>query len=157
MYGCNSPLKRCILILSLFQAVVIGTSDVDARLGPRQTSTTTATAVTCLDYASIANLSTIGLNATYRAAYLQAAPDGTQHSANLLNDAEAKLPPLTKNVALNEQCGNLTTIALTEAANNFTRGIVAQYRVSAGIRNQGVLGSVIIAFCVTLGAIMGLL
>ncbi|OIW22432.1 hypothetical protein CONLIGDRAFT_687597 [Coniochaeta ligniaria NRRL 30616] len=145
------PLQRCIIALSLFQIIVTAAVVSDASLTLRQAGAPTGTLVTCLDYGSIANLSTIGLNATYRAAYLQAAPDGTDHSVAILNNAEAKLPPLTKNEALNQQCGNLTTIALTEAANNFTRGIVAQYRISAGVRNQGGLGLVIVSCLVTLG------
>jgi hypothetical protein len=151
MFSSGLPLKWCIFVLSILFAVVTATASVDAALSLRQAGA--ATPVTCLDYSRIANLSTISLNSTYRAAYLQAAPDGTEHSASLLNDAQAKLPPLTKNAALNEQCGNLTTIALTEAASNFTRGIVAQYRISAGTRNQGLLGGVVLAFWVTLGVV----
>ncbi|KAH8901844.1 hypothetical protein BR93DRAFT_942007 [Coniochaeta sp. PMI_546] len=125
------PLQRCIIALAFLQIVVTAAVASDASLRIRQTGASTGTLVTCVDYATIANLSTIGLNSTYRAAYLEASPDGTEHSAALLNDAEAKLPPLTKNEALNQQCGNLTTIALAEAASNFTRGIVAQYRITA--------------------------
>lgn len=155
MYWSSLPLKQCLFALALVQTVAADTSDRASGLQFRQ-STATATPVTCLDYSSIANLSTIGHNATMRAAYLQAAPDGTDHSVAILNDAELKLPALTKNVELNDQCGNLTTIALEEAANNFTKGIVAQYRVpgSAGTRNQGVLGAVLVGFGVTVGTLL---
>lgn len=148
------PLRRCVIVLSLLHIVVAAAVNSDASLSLRQAGAPTGTLVTCLDYASIANLSTIGLNATYRAAYLKAAPDGTDHSVAILNDAEAKLPPLTKNEALNQQCGNLTTIALAEAASNFTRGIVAQYRINAGVRIQGGLGMVFASFVVVLGMIL---
>jgi hypothetical protein len=150
----SSLVQRCIIAISLFHALVAAASVPDASLRLRQASTDASTSVTCLDYGSIANLSTIGLNATYRAAYLKAAPDGTAHSATILNDAEAKLPPLTANGVLNQQCGNLTTIALTEAANNFTRGIVAQYRINAGVRNQGGIQMVLVASVVALGTIL---
>ncbi|KAB5531457.1 hypothetical protein GE09DRAFT_385759 [Coniochaeta sp. 2T2.1] len=147
------PLQRCILVLAVFQVAVhaasIGTTG--APLSSRQTGAVTGTLVTCLDYSSIANLSTISANSTYRAAYLQAAPDGTDHSVAILNDAQAKLPPLTKNEALNQQCGNLTTIAFSEAANNFTQGIVAQYRINGGARIQGGLGAIWAACLVASG------
>lgn len=151
MSWLSLPLRRLIFAVSLFQIVVNAASISDVFIKPRQAGTQTGTLVTCLDYSTIANLSTIGLNSTYRAAYLQASPDGTAHSASLLNDAEAKLPPLTKNEALNQQCGNLTTIALSGAAVNFTQGIVAQYRMNAGVRNQGGLGIVVVACLVALG------
>jgi len=148
------PLQRFIIALSLFQIAFTAAIAQDASLQLRQNSAPTGTLVTCLDYSTIANLSTIGLNSTYRAAYLKAAPDGTDHSVKLLNDAEAKLPPLTQNEALNQQCGNLTTIALEGAANNFTQGIVAQYKISAGVRNQGALGVATIASLLSVGMFM---
>ncbi|RKU46904.1 hypothetical protein DL546_001850 [Coniochaeta pulveracea] len=124
-------------------------------LHDRQTTTTPSLPVSCLEYSSIANLSTIGLNATLRAAYIQAAPDGTDHSVTILNGAEAKLPPLKVDVALNEQCGNLTSVALVEAGNNFTRGIVAQYRVSgAGVRGRERAGSVLAGCLVVVGMVL---
>lgn len=150
MSGYRLSLQRFIIALSLFQIVFAAAIVSDASLQLRQTAP-----VTCLDYGSIANLSTIGLNSTYRAAYLQAAPDGSEHTAALLNNAEAKLPPLTKDEALNQQCGNLTTIALEGAANNFTLGIVAQYRIkNASVRNQGGLGMAVVGCLVALGMVL---
>jgi hypothetical protein len=128
------------LLLSQTLALAIASNTNPTILSERQT--TPSLPVTCLEYSSIANLSTIGLNATLRAAYLQAAPDGTDKSVAILNGAEAKLPALKVDAALNEQCGNLTTVALVEAGNNFTQGIVAQYRVNAGVRGYEV-GSVL--------------
>jgi hypothetical protein len=155
MSGYRLPLQRFIVALSLFQIALAAAIVRDASLQLRQTGAPPAAPVTCLDYGSIANLSTIGLNSTYRAAYLQAAPDGSEHTAALLNNAEAKLPPLTKDEALNQQCGNLTTIALEGAANNFTLGIVAQYRIkNASVRNQGGLGMAVVGCLVALGMVL---
>jgi hypothetical protein len=148
-------LLRCIIAASLAQIAL--TADVTpphASLQLRQNGAPAGTLVTCLDYGSIANLSTIGRNSTYRAAYFKAAPDGTDHSAKLLDDAAAKLPPLTKNEALNLQCGNLTTVAREGAATNFTEGIVAQYRISAGVRSQGALGFAMLACLVATGMLV---
>ena len=150
----SSPLQQLLIALSLCQIVVNAASIADFSLRQRQASTQPGTMVTCLDYSTIANLSTIGLNATYRAAYLQAAPDGTAHSAAILDGAEDKIPPLTMNAELNQQCGNLTTVALVEAANNFTQGVVAQYRINAGMRNRGGLGLVMAACLVTVGMLV---
>lgn len=150
MLSVFSLLQRSLVLVCLFQVAV---SAASIRHGPirfRQASTQTTPSVTCLDYGNIANLSTIGLNSTYRAAYLKAAPDGTAHSASLLNNAQKALPPLTANEPLNQECGNLTTIALAEAANNFTQGVVGQYRISAATVNHGELG-MMVALVVMLG------
>lgn len=75
----------------------------------------------------IANLSVIGANSTYRAAFLESSPQGTLGNAALLNKAIADNTNLALDTALNQACGNSTAIAITEAANNFTRNIVAQF------------------------------
>ncbi|OAG10048.1 uncharacterized protein CC84DRAFT_1081627 [Paraphaeosphaeria sporulosa] len=100
-----------------------------AVLVERQTNPLPTTQVgdACLDYSITANMSTISANSSYRSAFMQKAPVGTIITSRMLNAAQAKLPALTANVALNQQCGNLTELALTEAANNFTKGIVAQF------------------------------
>lgn len=115
-----------------------------AGLVVRQTTTTTTTtqADPCRDYSMTANMSTIGTNITYRAAFLKKSPVGTIPNSRMLNAAMLKLPKLTADVQLNAQCGNLTTVAITEAANNFTKGIVAQFTTEGlpvGIRNGPVI------------------
>ena len=49
---------------------------------------------------------------------------GTFRAASILDNGIANLPTLTMDGQLNEQCGNLTTIALQAAATNFTQGTV---------------------------------
>lgn len=152
-YG--SPLQRLIIAFSLvqiaFTAAIVSGTPLQLRQSNDETS---SLPVSCLEYSSIANLSTIGLNSTYRAAFLEASPEGTDQSAGLLNDAEAKLPPLTANKQLNQQCGNLTTVALEGAATNFTHGIVAQFRINAGARNRDGLGLAVTCCLVTLGMVL---
>jgi len=69
--------------------------------------------------------------------------------ASMLNAAIAKLPALTTNATLNKACGNLTTVALTEAEKNFTKGVVAQF---TGIKPEGIKAgpevAIIVAFVV---------
>ena len=85
------------------------------------------TAPECLNYATIANLSVIGANSSYRAPFLQNSPQGTYTSAAILNNAIAQIPMLMMDVNLNNKCGNLTTVAKFFANDNFTKGIVAQF------------------------------
>ncbi|KAJ4351738.1 uncharacterized protein N0V89_007081 [Didymosphaeria variabile] len=119
-----------LVALSVFQ-VAMGASDKfpAAVLVQRQTNPLPTTQVgdPCLDYSVTANMSTISANSSYRAAFMQKAPVGTIITARMLNAAQAKLPALTADVALNQQCGNLTQLAVTEAANNFSNNIVAQF------------------------------
>ena len=111
--------------LNLHAATALATpQSPDSLLAARQAS---AVANQCAQYSTIANLSTIGANSTYRAAFLQASPDGTYASAAVLNSAMAQAPLLARNVDLNNACGNLTALAATAAATNFTQGIVAQF------------------------------
>ncbi|OCK81931.1 hypothetical protein K432DRAFT_350075 [Lepidopterella palustris CBS 459.81] len=122
----HSLLTNIILLLSLFHTAVIAAPKTYAAvLAVRQTSAPTDTQ--CLDYARTANLSTIGANSTYRSAFLQASRVGTIINGRMLDAAILKLPALTGNEALNQACGNLTTVAFTEAERNFTMGIVAQF------------------------------
>lgn len=104
----------------------------------------------CIDYSVTANMSTISANSSYRTAFMQKAPVGTIITARMLNAAQARLPALTADVALNQQCGNLTELALTEAANNFTKGIVAQFTTEGlpvGIKAGPELILIVIAIC----------
>ncbi|GKT44643.1 uncharacterized protein ColSpa_04824 [Colletotrichum spaethianum] len=94
----------------------------------RQTTPTTqSTIVSCGEYSRIANLSTVGANSTYRATFFVASPNGNQFNAEVLDTAIAKLPSLIMDRALNEACGNLTALAIQEAANNFTIRTVLQF------------------------------
>lgn len=145
-----------LLIVSVFQIAVIATENPDARntlrFATRQTTTTT---VSCLEYATVANLSTIGLNSTFRAAFLQASPFGTDKSAGILNGAEKELPSLIDDKALNDKCGNLTAVALKEAPLNFTQGIVGPFRIKEANEatiNGRSLGVVMLMVMATMGA-----
>lgn len=86
-----------------------------------------STDLACLQYSRIANLSAIGTNSSYRTAFIESSPLGTLQNMAMLNGAMASLPVLTADAALNQACGNLTTIATEQAAINFTQGIVAQF------------------------------
>jgi hypothetical protein len=124
----NSIFTNVVLGLSLFYtAVMAGAGAESAPLIAVRQFTTTPTTAQCLDYSRIANLSTIGSNATLRAAYFKSSPAGTFSDATLLNNAMAKLPPMTNNIALNNACGNLTAVAAVESERNYSRGIVAQF------------------------------
>jgi hypothetical protein len=123
----NSFLAKVILLLSFFHISALAAPDkFPAVIGVRQTASTPNDPL-CLDYSITANLSTIGANSTYRSAFLQASPLGNFPNAKMLNAAIAKLPKLTRDVGLNKACGNLTTVAFTEAEQNYTKGIVAQF------------------------------
>ncbi|KAJ9613275.1 hypothetical protein H2200_003217 [Cladophialophora chaetospira] len=146
-----------ILLLSLL-SITTALSFPSHLLHARQTNTNTTTDLSdpsCAAYSRIANLSTVGANATYRAAYLAASPEGSDPARAPLDTAELQLPALTANKSLNAECRNLTTIAFKEAAVNFTNGIVLQFKIgavnSAGKTGQSVLGLVTILGMVVLG------
>jgi hypothetical protein len=98
-----------------------------AKLEVRQTSAMPSQAELCLDYERTANMSTIGANGTYRTVLLQKSNVGTIYNSRMMNAAIKKLPALTADKELNKNCGNWTEIAHTEAARNFTKGVVAQF------------------------------
>src|SRR6478752_4332385 len=97
-----------LVAVSLFHAAM-GVPDKfpAAVLVERQTNPLPTTQVgdACLDYSITANMSTISANSSYRSAFMQKAPVGTIITSRMLNAAQAKLPALTANVALNQQCG----------------------------------------------------
>ena len=142
-----------LFLLSIF-SVAIAASDKfpAAALVQRQNNPTTQNGDGCLDYSITANMSTISANSSYRTAFMQKAPVGTIITARMLNAAQARLPALTADVGLNQRCGNLTELALTEAANNFTKGIVAQFTTEGlpvGIRaGPGLIAIVIGIICI---------
>ncbi|EON95648.1 putative metal tolerance protein 3 protein [Phaeoacremonium minimum UCRPA7] len=126
----NSLLAHVLLSLSVFQAVLAVSVPADApEIVARQTAAvgTGSMPLQCMEYSRIANLSTIGANSSYRAPFMAASPVGTSINAAMLDAAIAKLPAMTKDQALNDMCGNLTTVALTEAERNLTLRTVAQF------------------------------
>ena len=142
-----------LVVLSIFR-VAMGAPDKfpAAELVQRQTNPLPTTKIgdPCVDYSITANMSTISANSSYRTAFMQKAPVGTIMTARMLNAAQAKLPALTADVALNQQCGNLTELALTEAAKNFTEGIVAQFTTAGlpvGIKAGPELIAIVAAIC----------
>lgn len=84
-------------------------------------------AVACAQYSRIANLSAIGSNSTLRATFMDVSPVGTLFNAAMLTQAMSDLPQLTMDPQLNQACGNSTAIAIQEAANNFTNGIIGEF------------------------------
>src|SRR4051812_41628457 len=101
----NAPLLTyLVLLLSLFHVSVASVIIV------RQSTSTTINSTDCTSYARTANLSTVGANSTYRAAWLRSAPMGVHMAARILDKESAKLPALQIDDQLNGRCGNLTTI-----------------------------------------------
>ena len=137
---------RLLLLASVCLRVALG-----GPLSDRQADGTGETSVDCATYSSIANLSIISSNSSYRAAFLRSTTDGTLKAARTLNDAQARLPMLINDVILNQQCGNATETALAEAETNFTNGVIAEFKIqpAAGIDPSGSGGA--ITFCVTIG------
>ncbi|TAQ84479.1 hypothetical protein B7494_g7201 [Chlorociboria aeruginascens] len=125
-------LSYSLVLLSLFLTSIHASADAIPAIARLRRQTTTS----CADYSTIANLSTIGLNSTFRAAFLQASPQGTDATAAILNKAEAQLPDVIDDATLNTQCGNLTALALQEAPINFTLGIVGPFKVKS-TKNDG--------------------
>lgn len=80
-----------------------------------------------MQYSMIANMSVVGGNSSYRTVFLEKSQTGTLANSAMLNKAILVAPNLTADVELNQACGNLTAIAIQEAALNFTQGKVAQF------------------------------
>ncbi|KAI1502154.1 hypothetical protein F5X99DRAFT_168968 [Biscogniauxia marginata] len=78
----------------------------------------------CMDYAMVANLTTVGLNSTYRAAFQRSAPMGTDAASGIMDGPAARLPAMMADAGLNAQCGNLTAVAIAGAEANLTAGTV---------------------------------
>ncbi|KAF2476616.1 uncharacterized protein BDR25DRAFT_300551 [Lindgomyces ingoldianus] len=124
----SNPLRTrlTLLLLALFSTLIFAEKHAAAVLAVRQAAAPPVDQ--CLDYSRTANLSVIGTNSTYRATYLQESNMGTLANQKMFNAAQAKLPKLTADAALNQACGNLTTVALTEAEKNFSSKIVGPFR-----------------------------
>ncbi|OBT68835.1 hypothetical protein VE03_02215 [Pseudogymnoascus sp. 23342-1-I1] len=119
------------LLLSSFTAAIPSPSpNVNLEIRQQQTAIQT---VTCADYARLANYTAIDSNSTLRAAFLQASPQGTDPTRVILDRAfiEFNAKNLMFDGALNAQCGNLSTIALTEVNRNFSLGVIAGWKVVA--------------------------
>ncbi len=123
----RSPLSLLVFALSIFQIAIASVANVDSApdLEPRQsTGVDPALLPACREYAIVANLSTVGLTAAYRAAWLRSSPLGTDAASSILDTQSPKLAGMMFDVALNQQCGNLSTIATEGALANFTAGTV---------------------------------
>jgi hypothetical protein len=153
----SSLLTTILLVLSVLGFVAAAPEPLAvvpaARLTVRQVSVTPSQTDLCLDYERTANMSTIGANSSYRTVLMQKANVGTMFSAQMMDAAITKLPPLTANKDLNDKCGNWTEIALTEAEKNFTQGIVAQFSteglpvgIKAGPEVIVIVGSICMLF-----------
>lgn len=159
VWACLVLLLSALHVSAGFAAARVNTPALAPRQSPSASTDSTDTssnAPICQNYATVANLTTISANSTYRAAYLRSAPFGTTQSRGILDTPVPKLPALTADAALNQQCGNLTTIALTEAANNFTNGMVAQFVIQPlvgppldTIITPVVCGAILVLFGVT--------
>ncbi|KAI0445921.1 hypothetical protein F4803DRAFT_95167 [Xylaria telfairii] len=127
------PITSLVLLLFLHISIASAAA-VQFRtvIAPRQSPTATPAAVlpvSCEDYGRIANLSTIALNSTLRGAFLRSSSLGTFPAAAILDVESPKLMSLKFNVALNQQCGNLSAIAIVEADRNLTAGTVAGMKI----------------------------
>ncbi|KAI0458707.1 hypothetical protein F5B21DRAFT_403308 [Xylaria acuta] len=130
------PITSLVLLLSLslFHISIASAAAVQFRtaIAPRQSpAATPATSLpdSCEDYGRIANLSTIALNSTLRGAFLRSSSLGTFPAAAILDAESPKLMSLKFNVALNQQCGNLSALAVVEADRNLTAGFVAGMKI----------------------------
>lgn len=131
----QNPLTTAILLLAALSASVFASpmsgSDEgrSIKIVERATFTETilSTQAACAQYGMIANMSVVGGNSSYRTVFLEKSSTGTLANSAMLNKAITVAPNLTADVELNAQCGNLTAIAIQEAALNFTQGRVAQF------------------------------
>ncbi|KAI2470074.1 hypothetical protein F4781DRAFT_392271 [Annulohypoxylon bovei var. microspora] len=120
----RTPFKLLVLLLSICNIAVAQAEAFDA-LAPRQSpSAAAATTPICQNYAMVANLSTVALNATYRAAFLRSSNLGTFDARAILDVQSPKLMGMMMDVQLNQQCGNLSQVAIDGAAANLTAGTV---------------------------------
>ncbi|KFY30321.1 hypothetical protein V493_01998 [Pseudogymnoascus sp. VKM F-4281 (FW-2241)] len=118
-----------LLLLASFTAALPSASPI-VNLETRQQQ---QASITCEDYARLANYTAINSNATLRAAFLQASPQGTNPTRVILDRAfeEFNANNLKFDTALNAQCGNLSTVSFREVDRNFSLGVVAGWKVVA--------------------------
>jgi hypothetical protein len=129
------------LLLALF-AIQISATAIKIPNPNRRHLAARQNQISCDEYAMLANLTAIGQNSTFRGAFIKASPDGTAKSEAIINNAITKWTSLKliNDTQLNKKCTNLTKVALLEAPKNFTKGIVAQFKISAGVRATGGIG-----------------
>jgi hypothetical protein len=115
------------LFTSQIRAFVLEDGHAEILLEKRQPQ------VSCDQYASIANLSIVAMNSTFRADFVQASRDGTLQSSAILDNAlnQFMSEALMNDTTLNQQCGNLTLVAVNEAPKNFSEGIILDEHVGA--------------------------
>ncbi|OBT39912.1 hypothetical protein VE00_09581 [Pseudogymnoascus sp. WSF 3629] len=123
-----------LLLTSLTPTLALPSPSPNANIEARQQQAPIQT-ITCADYSRIANYTAIDSNSTLRAAFLQASPQGTDPTRVILDRAsvEFKAKNLKFDKALNTRCGNLSTVALREVNTNFSRGVVAGWKVAAPV------------------------
>ena len=132
MFAMTSSFLSLLLVLLAFQvtaSTVFENPNAESpQLVPRE--------ISCQEFATIANLSIIGGNSTFRAAFIKSSPQGTLQSENLLTNAQNQFVQLNliNDTALNQTCGNLTAIAIAEAPKNFSKGIIGPFSISGGTR-----------------------
>ncbi|KAF3069115.1 putative metal tolerance protein 3 protein [Daldinia childiae] len=120
----RTPFQLFVFLLSICNIAV---AEVDAThdLLPRQSpSANDVNSPLCQNYALVANLSTVALNSTYRAAFLRSSPLGTFPARAILDVESPKLPAMMMDAQLNQRCGNLSEVALAGAAANLSAGTV---------------------------------
>ena len=127
----SSPITSFLLFLSIFATVTTALYSPVNLLIPRQQQTNQSI---CAKYSTIANLSIVGSNATYRAAYLQASPQGSDPARAPLDAAIPQLPNFQFDVQINDECGNLTKVAIEGAAKNYTQGVVLQFKINSAVQ-----------------------
>ncbi|KAI1075835.1 hypothetical protein F5B20DRAFT_584798 [Whalleya microplaca] len=129
----RTPLTCLVFLLSIFN---ITTAQLDGSthdaLEPRQSpNANAANSPVCQNYALVANLSTVALNSTYRAAYMRSSPLGTFAARTILDVQKPKLMAMMMDPQLNQECGNLTQVAIDAAAVNLTNNVVLELAVQA--------------------------
>lgn len=123
-----------ILLVALLSALTFAAPEIKVgtpflpgpTLTPRQAQAPMA-AVSCLDYSRTANLSVVATNSSYRSAFYHRSLSGTMQDGAMFKAAQLALPSMTIDKALNDRCGNLTTVALVEAEKNLTQKVVLQF------------------------------
>ncbi|EPE27893.1 hypothetical protein GLAREA_04684 [Glarea lozoyensis ATCC 20868] len=116
----SNGLGSILLLASIFSSSV-SASPIEARQA----------VTSCTEYSMIANYSTIGTNSSYRSAFMQASPQGADPTTAILDGATKKLPTVKFDKSLNDNCGNLTTLAVQQAEVNFTMGIVGGFTIKS--------------------------
>lgn len=147
----QNPFTTAILLLATLSASVLaspasglsGAAEGSIIVSRQFTETILSQQAACQQYSMIANMSVISGNSSYRTVFLEKSQTGTLANSAILNKAQAVAPNLTADVELNQACGNLTQIAIQEAALNFTQGKVAQFTFT-GTPGSIVAGPIII-------------